>query len=617
MLNKFKNIQTILFTTYSLIIIIVFTVLVVWIYLWVSDLLRENATDSIYNLAQSTQEKLDLEIQKMDAVTLDVMYSNLVKDLFIEYTSGKTEEQLHASTSKSIPMNNFESSKELADILAIAIGPSRPVDQVYLYDFMNSVYANGIENGHQSYDPTKEDWYKTVTENKKGKFIHPPVPDEKMSKFLSSNQVQYSISLFRLFYDQENVAQGIVEVKQYYNHIFKSIMDYLDRNPNREKIIVFDDSNHIIYPLNMNQSDYEPYITKYSNYNNDDKYTIITNPTTKEKEMLSIKHSQFTRWNVAIIISEKKLLAPLSLFAKRTVFVAILILIFAILLSFFSAKRITLPILKIHRTIRNIRLEDIGYNPTPQQLNSGLNELDQLHLSFINMNSRLKNSMNELLLSQAQELQSKMIALQSQMNPHFLYNTIMTIRIMAEENMNSQIIEMSDNLSDMLRYISSDESLEVDIATELHYTEKYINIHQIRYGSQLQYSFEIDPNMLDLKIPKLIIQPLVENALKFVTRKASPWHIHIVGTITNNNWQITVSDNGLGFNDQQLNLLYEKIEKIEQSKIMPGLKLNGMGLLNIYLRLKLQYQAKMVFRIAYNSNGGASVTIGGFIVEEE
>src|SRR5665647_2148315 len=87
MWNKFKNIQTVLFSTYSLIIIIVFTILVLWFYLWASDLLRKNATDSIDNLAQSMQEKMDTEMQKMNDVSLNVMYSNLVKDHFKSYLS--------------------------------------------------------------------------------------------------------------------------------------------------------------------------------------------------------------------------------------------------------------------------------------------------------------------------------------------------------------------------------------------------------------------------------------------------------------------------------------------------------------------------------------------------
>src|SRR5690606_3293433 len=176
----------------------------------------------------------------------------------------------------------------------------------------------------------------------------------------------------------------------------------------------------------------------------------------------------------------KQLLSPLSSFARKTVLVAFLILIFAIILSYAAAKRITFPILKIHRTIRNIQLDDLGTGRvSSQELNSGLNELDLLHGSFLEMNTRLKQSMDDLLLSQSQELQAKLIALQTQMNPHFLYNTLATISAMAEENMNEQIIAMSENMSDILRYISSDQS-SITLETELLHTEKYLDVNRLR-----------------------------------------------------------------------------------------------------------------------------------------
>lgn len=615
MWNKFKNIQSILFLTYSLIIVVVFTVLVLWFYMWASDLLRHNAIDSLQSMGQSMQEHNDSEIQKMNDVSLNVMYSNLVKNHFKSFIDGEADEQTNQTGLTNPVKNSIENAKQLAEILTAAIGPSRPVEQLYLYDFKNKMYGNGFDNGERTYDSAKKPWYQRVISNTEGKTITLPVPDEEMSRFISSSEKQYSVSLFRLFYDSYNEPMGIVEVKQYYNRIFKSIIEFSEQNPYQAKVLVYNNEGQIVYPLKADTSAYAAYMNlstdKAALEEND--YLPFANPDTGDKELLSYHHSSFTGWNTVIIVTERKLLAPLFVFTKRTVLVAFIIMLFAILLSFAAAKRITFPILRIHRTIRSMRLEDLGTGRVAAtQLNSGLNELDHLHFSFQQMSSRLRQSMDELLLSQSQEMQAKLVALQSQMNPHFLYNTLAVIHAMAEENMNEQIISMTENMSHFLRYFSSDESL-VYLGEEVLHTEKYLEINQIRYGRKLQYSFDIEEHILKLKIPKLIIQPLVENSLKFCTMNEPPWMIRVKGFVRDNRWQIEVSDDGCGFSEESLISLNGRIREINETNIIPVLQLNGMGLLNIYIRLKLTYGRDMIFRIDNRPQEGATIIIGGIL----
>ncbi|MFC4307237.1 sensor histidine kinase [Cohnella boryungensis] len=622
MWNKFRNIQTILFSTYSLIIIVVFTILVLWFYTWTSDLLRKNATDSLENNGKSMQEQIESEIRKMNDVSLNVMYSNLVKNRFKQYLSdidnGASEPVDPAIPQASEPL---ESAKELAEILTAAIGPSRPVEQLYLYDFKNKVYGNGFDNRERYYDPKKKFWYDEVVSSDATKIITPPVIDEEMSKYISSRDKQYSMSLFRLFYDTYNVPIGIVEVKQYYNRIMRSVLDYKRDNPDQESVLVYTDAGEILYPLEANAEDYEAYIQYAGERRGSeapDRFTsAFTNPLTGHKELLSYHHSSFTGWNTVLIVSENKLLSPLFRFARTTVLVALFILLFAIALSYVAAKRITYPILKIHRAIRNIRLDDLGSGRVAtQELNSGLNELDQLHGSFLQMSARLRQSMDELLLSQSQELQSKLVALQTQMNPHFLYNTLATISAMAEEKMNEEIVAMSENMSDILRYISSDQPL-VPLETELLYTAKYLEVNGLRHRSKLMYEFEIAERLKRLQVPKLIVQPLVENALKFGTLEKPPWRIRIKADVADHRWRISVSDNGPGFSEDSLARLDQKIRELGRSNEMPVLQLGGMGLLNIYIRLKLTYGDSARFELANSPEGGAVITIGGKLSNKE
>ncbi|KQO01387.1 cache domain-containing sensor histidine kinase [Paenibacillus sp. Leaf72] len=641
MLTKFKTIQAVLFSTYSLIIFIVFTVLVVWLCLWSSDLLKQNATDSLASMGRSMQEHIDSEIQKMNDVSLNVMYSNLVKNHFKRYTSelpdqtqtgdGSDTDTDRESNKQKLGLSggmgsgsfpsvsksqSVENAKALAEILTAAIGPSRPVEQLYLYDFKNKMYGNGFDNGERTYNPATKPWFKAVVAMQNGKIISLPVPDEEMSRYISSSDMQYSVSLFRQFYDNYNDPTGIVEVKQYYNRIFSSILAFTGENPYGAQVLVYNDNGDIIYPLQADKQHYAAYTSLTAGKTNSQtqgkgSYLSFVNPNTGAKELLSLHRSELTGWNTLIIVSESKLLVPVFAFAKQTVLVAFVILLFAIMLSYAASKRITYPILKIHRSIRGMRLEDLGTGRVAAQtLGSGLNELDQLHVSFVRMSSRLKESMDDLLLSQSQEMQAKLVALQSQMNPHFLYNTLATIHAMAEENMNEQIVAMTENMSDFLRYFSTDAAI-VSLQDELLHTGKFLDINQIRFGQKLHYEMEVDERMRELRIPKLVVQPLVENALKFGTQHEPPWQIRISGKIEGEDWHLEVADNGPGFSEESLAHLFARICEVDETHVVPVLKLGGMGLLNIYIRMKLTYGDAAVFQIHNRPEGGAAIRIGG------
>ena len=118
---------------------------------------------------------------------------------------------------------------------------------------------------------------------------------------------------------------------------------------------------------------------------------------------------------------------------------------------------------------------------------------------------------------------------------------------------------------------------------------------------------------MEYKIPKLCLQLIVENAIKFSTKKKGPWTININGLITSPYWEIHISDNGPGFSEDALNVLHDKIKEIDETGSLPNLEINGMGLMNIYIRFKLLYNGKHIFKLSNNVTEGARVTIGGVI----
>lgn len=593
-----RSIRSVLFLTYSVIIALILFISLLLFYLWSSDTLHKRAADTISGTSLSLKDKLDLEVQKMDTVSQNILYSNLVKERFLFFT-GKSEDDSDVSDA----VGRIRNAKELADILVAANGPALPVQQVNLYDFEGNLFASGFDNRRMKMEISEKSWYKAVMSGEYGKVLTIPEIDEQLRSVVTTRKDAYSISLLRVFTDKYNTPEGIVEVKKTADELFKSVV-----SSQGEGIIIYNDEGDLIYPTGLGHEAELSYVQQFLRHPGEGK---TVNSVTGDRELYAITHSDYTGWNSAVILSEKSLLAPLRSFTKAFILLAVAVLLLAVALTYMAAQRITKPIARMHKLIKSTDLETIT-TMGPMEPISGLNELDRLQLAFGKMGERLKYSMEELMTAQHQEMQAKMLALQSQINPHFLYNTLATISVMAEENMNDEIVGMIDNLSDLLRYISSDDASNVDLDTELAHTEKFLRCIGFRYGSRLTYSIDIDPVLRSVQVPKLIVQPLVENAVKYGTKVAPPWHIAVRVYSEGELWFVEVQDNGPGFSTEGRERIQQAIEEMNRTGRAPSLRVDGMGLLNVYIRLKMLYNNhRMTFQISDAPTGGAVVTIGG------
>jgi len=243
-------------------------------------------------------------------------------------------------------------------------------------------------------------------------------------------------------------------------------------------------------------------------------------------------------------------------------------------------------------------------------MNTSFNEFDELNDAFHNMSSELKESMNELIETRQQELKSRSLALQSQMNPHFYNNSLYSIMILSENGQSEDVITLCRNLSGIMRYVTKTTDQQVSVADEINYVSKYLYCMKIRYQSSLNYVIEIPKELETVRIPKLIIQPLVENALKYGIDCTPPWEITIRGVVTEEYWKIEVTDTGTGFTREALETMEERIRVAQATIGMPELEIDGMGLLNVYLRWKLFCDKRFLFEYGNRPEGGSVVTIG-------
>lgn len=208
-------------------------------------------------------------------------------------------------------------------------------------------------------------------------------------------------------------------------------------------------------------------------------------------------------------------------------------------------------------------------------------ELGMIHVHFDDMTKRIKslvekNYVNEILRKDAQ-----IKALEAQIDPHFLYNTLESINWRARAISANEISLMVESLGSLLRSTLSSTEQDFSLKQELELVRYYMTIQQIRYEDRLNYTLDVEDNLLDAQIPKLSIQPLVENAIKYALEEMiDDCMIHINIGMNNENLEIKVKNNGSQFEDDLL-------AKLRERKVQPhGL---GIGLLNIDTRVKLTF----------------------------
>lgn len=601
-MHKNRSIQFSMFITYFLIISTLILFFCVSIYIWGNTSLKAQAKSDISSLSTTFSQALNNQVDILDSVSLNVVYSNLVKQTFSDYIAlDKSKPSVNSAAER------LYNTKQLTDVLMGILGPNMPVKQINLYDFSGRMFATGIYNNDIKFSFRSRPWYRQVLKNAGKKYITLPHEDVQVSKLINANLHGKYLSLCREYYDKNYNPQGIVEVEQDYNSIFSILKNY---NTKREHVYIFNSAGDILYPDNLSKKQAALY-SKYCALSSKNGFVSTKNSLTQQNELVSYVKSEDTGWTTIVVISEQAFMQPIYLFSIALLISTIALLALALFLSFLTAKKITSPISKLRKTVKNI-----DYNAAPTtsiaELNSGFIELEELNHAFIKMEARVKKSVEEAMLSHQSEMQSRILALQSKMNPHFLYNTLSIISAMAEEEMCQQIKGICMNVSDMLRYISSDTSL-ITLDNEIQYIDQYIACIKCFYADKLSYSIDIDSAMYELKIPKLLVQPLVENAIKHGTKNAPPWIVSVKGFICNGSWQIDVFDNGPGFDLEKLNALDEKICEITKTGLLPSIEIEGMGLLNTYIRLKSTYGDNTIFRIENNPAGGSKVSIGGSI----
>lgn len=279
------------------------------------------------------------------------------------------------------------------------------------------------------------------------------------------------------------------------------------------------------------------------------------------------------------------------------------ILIFTVVLSLYIAIHMTKHILRDFNQLidkMDSFSKGLEMSETESQYNHRSDEIGRLHQHFFVMTMRIreliqKNYVNELLTQEA-----RLKALEAQINPHFLYNTLETINWHAKALGDSEISSMVESLGSLLRATLSNQKKLVPLSQELELVHSYMTIQKIRYEDRLNFKVNYDPSLNDAMIPPLTIQPCLENAIRYgLEEMTETCIIDVHAFLMNDCLIVEISNDGSCFEDHLLEHL------IEGSKNAHGF---GIGIVNIHQRIQMLFGANFGLNF-FNQNNRAVASI--------
>ena len=597
-----KSVQNALQLMFFLLVTVVFLAYISYFIISESRKIKTQAFETLRRDAQTASAFMDEEIKNVNTVMQNVAYSNLVKEHFLIYMNRDDSN----SEGRYSEMQNI---KVLTDLLTAIMGPSRPVDQIYLYSLDGGCVGVGLDNSNTGDNVTDRPWYDDLVRNDDNHLVFCD-EDDRLDKFYTYDEGSRFLTVASVYLSTYYNPQGVIEVKHSISSLISKLKK-IDTGVYNERIYIYDQTGKSIYDFSDDSmaDEYAPYVIGTDPPVYDEPRHISYNKNTH----LFADTSSYSGFTTVIAIDNSDVYGPIYDYVKANLLIFAGAVILILLLSYVVSRIITIPVMKMYSSISSLHTDDESIlTGSLEKIDTNIIELDTLYKAVMDMHDRAKSSMNREIVLNNQRLQSQILALQSQMNPHFLYNSLATISAMADEGMNDEVVKMCQTISRILRYISSDKEPLVPLSVDASHATDYLECMKMRYGDDLIYDINIPDEMNDIKIPKLCLQLIVENSIKYTTKNVrAPWRISIDGRLTGMYWEISVKDNGPGFLEEDLKVINEKIDYINKTDMLPGLEINGMGLMNIYIRFKTLYHGRHIFRVSNCAEGGALVTIGG------
>ena len=579
-IGKFSSIQSVIFATVAVLILSAVVIVTGVSMKFTNTSIFENSSEYTHTIIQQMNQNIDSYIDYMENIAYLISSNEDVQDyLFDEKIDNEGRYRI---------LNQFQTILDSrSDIRNVGIISKNG----------RMLINDGSKSVNQDLDLNTQEWYATALEKPNG-----PILTSSHVQHIISGERPWVITLSRGIRDRS--GSGEKEGVFFIDLNYSAISGLCDQSTVGTKgyAFILDAKGNIVYHPQQQQLYNELQTENISLIMDTDEDTVLTG-TGNDGKLYSISRSEKTGWTVVDCTNVKELLSKSRQAQSVYVLTAIILVIVALLFSRFMARSITLPIQKLRDSMKKVQEGDFSVSDV---VVDSKNEIGSLTKSFDVMTHRIHELMEQNVHEQEEKRRSELKALQSQINPHFLYNTLDSIIWMAEGKKNEEVVLMTASLARLLRQSISNEDEVVPIANEVEYARGYLTIQKMRYKDKLEFQIEVDSSILYIPLIKLVLQPIIENAIYHGLKyKESKGLLIVKGFMKDGNAVLQVIDDGVGMDEETLAHIYDK-HKVNYHS-------NGVGVYNVQKRLKLYYGED--YGITYTSELGkgttATITIPG------
>ena len=574
--QKPQSIQMTISISFTIVSTICMATLSVSLYNSFVNTVEETMNRSVEQLLDQTAINLETYLRSMRRIS-DAMYYSVIKDKNLAKDTLDEEMNLlyEANKGNLISIACYTNSGELVAAAPVA-----------------------TEKAHS--DIVHQEWFtEAVGQMENIHFSTPHVQnlfDEINYRYYWVVSLSQAVELTR----NGSSALGVLLVDMNYSSI-EQLLNKANTDNSSEYVYLMDSDGEIIYHPKQNliyMDLYEENNLAAAGYEDGSRQEQYQG----KNRFVTVKTVSYTGWKLVSVASMKGLGGGLSdMRLVMLLFVALAMLMTIILNQLISA-RIAKPLQKLNESVKELE----AGNMNPDIYLGGSLEVEHLGRTLQSTVAQLRQLMSDIVVEQEQKRKSELDALQSQINPHFLYNTLDSIVWMIEGERYEDAVFMITQLASLFRISLSRGKTIISLEDEIRHAKNYMNIQKIRYKNRFRVSFFIDDDVLDCCTVKLIIQPLLENAIYYgVECMDDDGEIEVKGYRRDGDVYIEVRDNGLGMPEEAVRVLLS--ENNGSNRVRK--KGSGVGLLNVHNRIRLRFGAPYGLEITSQPDEGTTVRI--------
>ncbi len=534
-----------------------------------SDVER-NTAELTYQVVNQIKINLDRYVKEMERLTLTPHYDDNVMEILRNH-NGPYQDQIYLTTDETLKMNLYISSLTF---------DRSEIEGMLIFTNDGSIFSNLDQSVSKYWEPGSSGWMEAVKEKDGGLVIIPP---HEASYYLKKRSVVSVARVVREPYTNEML--GIVKVDLTPKG-FETILDSVSFSK-RSRLYIKDKEGALLYS------------------SADDAAGSSDSHISAEIE------SDYTGLQVIGIIPREDMRQDARDLTRFTLVITLIALLFAYMIAVFTSNRLVKPIAHLQSKMRQVQRGLFK----ERAIVTTNDEIGQLTEGFNTMIGEIEHLVKEVYETRLREREAELSALQSQIHPHFLYNTLEMINMLALQGKQRELSSIVTSLGKLLRYTVDKRENQVLLQDEIRFVESYLQIQELRLGDKLQTEIGIDPSFDYCQVPKLILQPLVENVIEHALGEA-PVRIRLTASSRGDELILSIRDNGRGMSRERMEWLEKQLNTAEQDRELDrhdnggfGKIKKGFALKNVHQRIRLLYGEPYGITLDQTAQQGVSIFI--------